>query len=227
MTRDRGRETRSPRSGSPDLRLFVAIELPPECHRELGDAQERLRAALGSAVRWAEPESIHLTLKFLGTLPPVRLPSVQRAIGEACEGCQPFRLTLDGLGTFPSLSAPRVLWVGIFGDADALAGLQHRIERCLARRGLPAERRRFSPHLTLGRVREGLAAAETRRVGPAVLEAAPPAPAEIPVEAVSLIQSHLHPRGTRYTRLGSWPLRGSQPSAVSDEEKPELSKADG
>ncbi len=219
-TRDKRPETRDPR-------LFVAIELPPECRRELGLAQERLRAALGSAVRWAEPESIHLTLKFLGTLPPQRLSSVQGAIGEACEGQQPFRLNLHGLGTFPSLSAPRVLWVGIYGAVDALADLHHRIERALARRGLPPERRRFSPHLTLGRVQEGLPAAEMRRVGPAVLDAATPAPAEIPVDAVSLMQSRLQPGGARYTRLGAWPLRGSQPSVFSDQEGPRVPEAEG
>lgn len=190
-----------------NLRLFVAIELPAECRRELAEAQDRLRAALGSAVRWTAPEGIHLTLKFLGMLPPDRLASVHRGIGEGCNGRGPLHLTLDGLGTFPSLSAPRVVWVGVFGDVDALAELQHQIEGALARRGLPRERRRFSPHLTLGRVREGLSPAETRRIGPAVLDTATPAPKEIPVEAVSLMQSHLLPGGARYTCLGSWALR--------------------
>jgi 2'-5' RNA ligase len=198
--RNRTRETESR-----DLRLFVAVDLPADCRRELAEAQDRLRF-LGAAVRWSDPEGIHLTLKFLGMLSPERLPSVQRALGEVCAGRSPFRLTLDGLGTFPSLSAPRVLWVGVFGEVDALADLQHQIEGALARRGLPRERRRFSPHLTLGRVREGLSPAEMQRIGPAVLDTATPAPKEIPVEAVSLVQSHLQSAGAQYTRLAAWPL---------------------
>lgn len=157
-------------------------------------------------MRWTDPEGIHLTLKFLGMLSPERLPVVQRAIEEGCDGRRPCRLALDGLGTFPSLSAPRVLWVGVFGEVDALAELQHQVEGALARRGLPRERRRFSPHLTLGRVREGISPAEIRRIGPAVLDTATPAPQEIPVEAVSLMQSHLLPGGARYTCLARWPL---------------------
>ena len=126
-------------------RLFVALPLPDRVLRSL----EPLARGLGD-VRWLTPDQQHLTLRFIGELDQGRLDEVAEALA-LVEGV-PLELRLEGLGHFPPRGEPRVLWVGVAKNPE-LAGLKRRIDRALAAAGLPAENRKFAPHVTLARIR--------------------------------------------------------------------------
>jgi 2'-5' RNA ligase len=159
-------------------------------------------------VAWVGRDNFHLTLKFLGNVDPGRLEGIVAALGSAAAGCGPFELSVAGLGAFPSPTRPRVLWAGLDEGATEAARLAERVDGALAQLGFERETRAFSPHVTLGRVREprrqpGLA--EVLRGGGFGRQH---------VDRLSLMQSTLSPRGARYTELAALPL--STPHAASE-----------
>ena len=120
------------------FRAFIAVGVPPEI---AGALWEEGRAAKGAGgVRWTRPESIHLTLKFLGGIPAEKGGAVIDALGRAVEGIAPFDLEVRGLGAFPNDRAPRVVWAGLIGKLDALMGLRDAVEREVAPSGSPPRR---------------------------------------------------------------------------------------
>ncbi|MEK7848688.1 MAG: RNA 2',3'-cyclic phosphodiesterase, partial [Chloroflexota bacterium] len=156
------------------LRLFVAVELPPGVRAALAGLQRELRPRCGAGVRWVDAKGIHLTLKFLGGVEGARVPPVQAAVEQAASGQAAFRLSLGSTGFFPNPRRPRVFWVGIEGEVERLGALARRVEVALSPLGFPPERRPFSPHLTLGGVRDGAAGEERRRLGQALGQASLP-----------------------------------------------------
>jgi 2'-5' RNA ligase len=184
-----------------EIRTFVAIELDEAIQHQLRQMQDSLRRELRSnAVRWVNPTGIHLTLKFLGDVPAGQMAEVKTALQQACAGFGPFELTLAGLGCFPSLTRPNVVWVGIQGDLAALQRLRDSVEQHIAPLGYPTERRDFKPHLTLGRVKNA-PPAEARRIGDAIREAEAMVIGKLHASAVYLMRSDLSPQGARYTQL--------------------------
>jgi RNA 2',3'-cyclic 3'-phosphodiesterase len=133
------------------MRTFIAIPLPAECRAMLEQLQRKLQA-FRADVRWVSVRSIHLTLKFLGEVDPKMIPQLAEALKNAVTSQQTIALRLHGLGSFPNLRNPRVLWCGIDGETTQLAQLQHQIELACESFGFAAEERSFAPHLTLGRV---------------------------------------------------------------------------
>lgn len=187
-----------------DLRLFVALELPAPILAALEQLQDQLRADRSArVVRWTRPEGIHLTLKFLGETPSARLDAIRAGLQAAASAHRPLQLGAAGLGCFPNPRAPRVVWVGLTGDLDALAALQSAVEAAIAPLGFPTENRPFSPHLTLGRVRQDASAAEVRALGALVTGTAIGALGAWQATAISLMRSELSRDGARYTCLFS------------------------
>ena len=186
---------------SEQIRSFIAIELP----RNVKDGLARLRSELERAehpfVKWVNPESIHLTLKFLGNIPFKQVAEITKAIEAASKGISPFHLEISGLGAFPNLKQPRVLWVGIKGEIDKLVSLQQNIDLALAPLGFAKEERPFVPHLTLARIREGASPKERKSFGELVMSTSFEISYPFDVEAVSLMRSQLTPAGAIYTRL--------------------------
>ncbi|MEE9284667.1 MAG: RNA 2',3'-cyclic phosphodiesterase [Dehalococcoidia bacterium] len=185
------------------IRAFVAIELTPEMQRALGEVQARVKAAIDAPVRWVAPESTHLTLKFLGDIDHDQVEPIASAMAQAASDAQPFTLGLADVGGFPSLARPRVLWVGLRGDPPDTSGsglvrLQSDLERRLEPLGFARERRPFTPHLTLGRVRSPGRLQWSQDPG----GLGSPGAAHR-VESVSLMQSILRPQGAAYHRLSS------------------------
>jgi 2'-5' RNA ligase len=134
------------------MRTFIAIELPAEIKSSLRQLQDKLRLS-GADVKWAEPENIHLTLKFLGERDEKRVEKIKEILGEVAKERKVFPLCLKGLGAFPKLEFPRVVWVGTDkGEAEAKA-IAAELEEKICRLGIPKEERPFSGHITLGRVR--------------------------------------------------------------------------
>lgn len=184
------------------LRAFIAIELPPEVTQHLLNLVQHLRRQGPPGVRWVRPEGIHLTLKFLGSIEVERVQSIVEALERSAQGQRPFRLHLQGVGAFPRLQAPRVLWVGLGGDVEALHRLQQRVEESLTALEFPMEGRPFSPHLTLGRVREPLPPHDRELLATVLGRLSVDGTLAIPAERVSLIRSTLLPSGASYRRIG-------------------------
>jgi len=191
------------------IRSFVAIELPAEVRAWCEATMERTRRKLGPAapaVRWVNPEAMHLTLKFLGAVPASQVPVLIEQLKAVLAAQMPFNLAFGRLGVFPGARAPRVLWLATLGEVEHLASAQRRVESATVPLGFPSEKRAFKPHLTLGRVRESAAPEELAAIG--ALPATWPTQTSPPfaVTRASLMQSHLGRGGARYTRLAEIPF---------------------
>jgi len=184
---------------SEQIRSFIAIELPQNVQSGLGQIRSELERAEHPFIKWVNPESIHLTLKFLGNIPFNRVTEIAKAMDEATQGASPFHLEISGLGGFPNLKQPRVIWVGIKGEIDKLLSLQQNIDSALALLGFVREERYFMPHLTLARIKERASPAERKSLGELVVSTRFETSYPINVGAISLMRSQLTPEGAVYT----------------------------
>lgn len=185
-----------------EIRAFIAIELPNPLKASLMELQGRLKEQTPPrAVRWVRPEDIHLTLKFLGQTPVDRIEGIVRALSSACAPFSPFTYSVGGLGCFPNLRRPRVIWVGVQEPTSALSRLQGAIEGACAELGFQRERRAFHPHLTLGRLRDRVPAQERRAIGELIQRAEAASLGAGAAKGISLIRSDLRPTGAVYTTL--------------------------
>ena len=192
----------------PQLRLFVAIELPNDLLSALSQVQHDLQREPALArLRWVRPGGIHLTLKFLGETPTERRPAIEAAITRAVAGIAPFELHLGKPGRFGSRQSPRVVWIDIGGDSETLARLQSQVEREIAPLGYPAENHAFSPHLTLARVPPEHARDVASPLEDAIARATVPT-ASMQATVVSLMKSDLQRGGAVYTQLFAARLPG-------------------
>lgn len=186
----------------PSIRTFVAVELPSDILDSLAEIQERLRRGPGGgAGRWVRQEGIHLTLKFLGEVPSEKLQAIYQTVVRVCAKHNAFTLRVGGLGCFPNVRRPRVVWVGVHEETGQLAALQKDIEHGLAGLGFPPEGRAFTPHLTLARVAEKASRQEVEALGKAVSEQDLKELAQMRVTEVSVMKSDLRPEGAFYTEL--------------------------
>ncbi len=176
------------------MRLFVALNLPPQVRQALWQATAPLRD-LGLPVKWVRSEGIHLTLKFLGEVAEEREAELVAALGRSAAGARALPLALGGFGVFPDFERPRVMWVGIAPE-PALEILEHRVEQEFAPLGFPTEARPFRPHVTLGRAGREARPRHFAGLEPALerLEFA----ATVVVETVDLMQSTLQSGGAVY-----------------------------
>lgn len=188
------------------LRAFIAVEIPLSIRQAILDQTEFLRAALGSIVRWVPLDNMHLTLKFIGDVSPANVDMLSQMLINETTGCEPFSMDIGGLGSFPTPRRARVIWVGIRAPT-ALASLQRGLESAAARLGYEEEARPFSPHLTIGRVRQQVSASEQQQVRAALEKAQVSALGVAEVTAVHLFKSDLKSSGAEYTRLFSAPLK--------------------
>ena len=185
------------------VRSFVAIELPEELKAGLTQLQAQLKLGKQPWVKWVDPYSIHLTLKFLGNITVDRIDEITRAMAEAAHGIPPFHLVVKGLGVFPNLRRVQVAWVGLSGELDKLSQLQQRTESNLARLGFAPESRPFTPHLTLARLRDRASLDERQRFGQLIADTRFEAAYTIEVDTVSLMRSQLTREGAIYSRISS------------------------
>jgi len=188
------------------LRLFVAIELPGEVREALSRLQHELQRHGLEKLRWVRPEGIHLTLKFLGATPVEKVPAIENALAVTLDGAEAHQLALGKLGTFGG-SRPRVLWVDLTGQVDAVRHVQERVESAMNGLGFEPEARGWSPHVTLARVRPEMARETASGITRANSEVETP-PGVISVRDVSLMRSTLRPSGAVYERIAAFPLGG-------------------
>ena len=189
------------------VRSFIAIELTDELKLGLTQLEAQLKLGKQSWVKWVDPYSIHLTLKFLGNVAVDRIDEITRAVEEAVQGIPPFHLEVKGLGVFPSLRRVQVAWVGIGGEVDKLGKVQQRIESNLAHLGFAAESRAFVPHLTLARVRNQATSEERQKFGELIASTRFEAVYSIKVDNICLMKSQLTREGAIYSRINSIKLK--------------------
>ncbi len=183
------------------MRLFVAVNLPPEIRDRLAAVQDQLRRAQAD-VSWVRAENIHATLKFLGETGEKRLERIRPALADVARAAVSFSMEVAGVGSFGG-RVPRVVWAGVGEGAERIVQLAGQVEAALARVGFPKERRGFTAHLTIGRVR-------SPRNAEALLAALQEAQGErfgiITTTQFELMQSELRPSGSVYTIVDRFQL---------------------
>jgi 2'-5' RNA ligase len=187
------------------MRLFLAVEFEPRLRRALREATAPLRVLVPDAA-WVAEDHLHLTLKFLGEQPESLVPPLTAAMSEVAQRHWPVPMELRGVGAFPNLRRPRILWIGIV-PAPKLELLQHDVESGCALLGVEVEGKPFRPHLTIGRLRgtedrEALRALARAARGIRFRE-------QTIISAIDLMQSTLTAAGPRYERLAQAPLRSA------------------
>ncbi len=134
------------------VRSFIAVDIPGSVRDKLDDLLDKLKRSQAD-VKWVKSKSIHITLKFLGNIEEARLPKIKEIIGKVAENIKPFTVSIEGTGAFPNDRRPRVLWVGVQKGSETLTHLAEDLDSQLTSLGFEREKRSYSPHLTLGRVR--------------------------------------------------------------------------
>ena len=188
-------------------RMFVAVDLPGDVKIALSGLQSQMLPDEARTVRWIRPEGIHLTLCFLGDVDVDLIPAISEQVSDAAGKSGAFTLGLSNVGAFPSLRRPRVFWIGLSGETDRLRLLRSRVQGALSHVGFAPERRRFDPHLTIGRIRRDSRPEDCRPAGAAFGRVRLPEQAPtIPVNSIILFRSRLKPGGAEYERLFEAPL---------------------
>ena len=190
------------------MRLFVALELPEGQRRRLAELPERQRwVGLERAdLNWVRGDNLHVTLKFLGSVPEDQVQAVCRALREV-RTSGPILISIGGLAFLPPRGPMRVLVAELGGELDRLGVLQSEIERAMDPLGFERERRAYRPHVTIARPRRD------GRVPPEFRDDVRDHPAsrgsEFPVDSFVLMQSNLRPGGAVYTAVARFPLGGN------------------
>jgi 2'-5' RNA ligase len=205
----------SPKENPDNFRTFICIELPDRIRLAIAALQSQLKPDR-SQISWVKPSNIHLTLKFLGNVPVRRVTDVIHAVTRAATVVAPFEIIVGGTGCFPTAHNPRVLWVGLAVLPEPLTRLYDAIESELAAHGYARESRKFSPHLTIARIREPRGGRELT----GELIARGFENQAFDAHEVIVMRSEPKPTGAVYTPLAAAPLRSEIPSGrqkISDE----------
>jgi 2'-5' RNA ligase len=187
------------------IRAFIAINLPEPVLQAIAKAQDRLRGSHLN-IRWVRKEGIHLTLKFLGDIHKNDVEKIRAAMERATKAFSPFTLRGKGIGVFPDLRRPRVIWAGVSDDVETLYALQRDLESQLNGIGFAKEKRAFKGHLTVGRVKGRL---NRSKLGEALEALGEFQTASFKAQSVVLFQSDLRPNGAVYSRLAEVPLKSA------------------
>ncbi len=179
------------------IRTFLAIELPEKITYTISKVQEEIKS-YGLKIRWVRPENIHLTLKFLGDIKTADTEKVARAVSESVTGHPPISLAVKGIGVFPGIKKPRVLWLGISKQVDLLTALQKTLDDKLEAMGFPKEKRPFRGHLTLGRIKSII---DPKTLHDVLKEFTMFESEHFFADRIILYKSDLKPKGAVYTKL--------------------------
>jgi len=187
-----------------NLRCFVAVDLDGKTRKSLAAFQEEL-VRTGANYKWVEPKHFHITLKFLGNVAADLVPAIAVALEKSLDSRGCFDISFDRAGAFPGLSNPKIVWVGIAAGRQELTKNRDTVEECLVSLGIPRDEHRFSPHLTLGRQRDG---ASGKALKPVLENQQGFSPIKMAVDRIVLMKSTLTRRGPRYEALHEIELVG-------------------
>lgn len=186
----------TPGQSARSIRAFIALEISDEARGEVARLEKELKIS-GADVKWVMPESMHLTLKFLGNIPEEKIPVLSRRLDEITSVNAPFEATLHDLGVFPKWDHPRVVWVGLFEGADRVTAIAAQVEEAMAGEGFAKEERKFSPHITIGRVRTTKNKDKLKRIAEGIAVK----PVTSRISGIILFRSELSSAGSVYTPL--------------------------
>ena len=184
---------------SDNLRTFIAIDIPGNILSEIRELQEGIKD-YGFKIRWVRPESIHLTLKFLGDIKAVKINEIAEAISETVVRYTPISLQAKGVGVFPGIKRPQVLWVGLAGQLEPLVSLQKTLDENLETIGFPMEKRPFKGHLTMGRMKAKI---DVKKFGDVLMAFRRFESETFTAGRLILYKSELKPSGALYTEMAS------------------------
>ena len=182
---------------SETFRAFIAVDLPASVKTFLSEAQGALKV-YGFRVKWVRPQNIHLTLKFLGDTAAADAGKIAEAMTLAVKDCPVVAVAAKGIGVFPDVRRPRVIWAGLNGQLEILANLQRMLDDHLADLGFPRETRAFKSHLTLGRVKGKI---PPTRMKTAIDKLKEFESESFEINRIILFKSELRPDGAVYTRV--------------------------
>ena len=187
------------------LRVFLGFDLPREVPQRVA-ALRTLVEDPRQAVRWVQGANIHLTVRFLGATPQGAVNEIDEALQVQLASFQSLRVQITGTGVFPAATRPRIIWLGVSGQTERLQALEEAIHQVVGPLGFPRERREFSPHVTIGRVRY------PQKITPDVTNflKAEYTPVECPLEKLVLFESRPADKGVIYPSLASFQLTSAQ-----------------
>lgn len=189
------------------IRSFLAFELPVDIKRIIMAVSEDVRQ-LPLNVRWLNVKNIHLTIVFMGDVQEEQIKPIQDIVKDVCQGYGPFSIAIKGIGIFGSRRNPRVLWIGLDGAIDRMGYFRDDLQKGLRPFGIKEEKRRFKPHLTLGRFRKG--ARTGTHLDDLLSKYHDLTSPECIIEELVLFKSDLKPGGAVYSKLNGWPLNGKR-----------------
>lgn len=184
---------------SKTIRTFIAIEIPKTVISKIRELQDLIKA-YGFKIRWVRAENIHLTLKFLGNIEEIKINEIAKAISKTAEKHTPISLKAKGIGVFPGIKRPRVLWVGLAGQLEALVKLQQTLDENLIVLDFSREERAFKGHLTMGRIKDRI---DVKKLGDALMAFRRFESETFTASQIILYKSELRPSGAVYTELAS------------------------
>jgi len=188
------------------IRSFISLPISDQVRDILRKTINEIDGVIQDKIRWVRPEGIHLTLKFMGDINTDKIDALLLLLPEVATEVTPFELTLSELGCFPNNRRPRVLWAGVKGDLSTLQNLHLAVDNVVEKVGLPRERRGFSPHLTLGRVRRNISEREVDQIGQIIGLTSLPNTPSWTNQTVDLMRTELDPEGSRHYLVGSFPM---------------------
>jgi RNA 2',3'-cyclic 3'-phosphodiesterase len=182
-------------------RLFIAMAAPEGVRAEIEKTHAEMRRALReSRITWTRREHFHLTLKFLGDVEASRVEELSEALRGACRGFGALNLRAEGVGCFPNLRHPRVIWVGVRDEQEQLSRLADKIETTVSDFTLEEREERFSGHITLGRIKE-LYHSENEKLVQMAQDMAQRSFGQWRADTIDIMRSELTSQGPRYTEL--------------------------
>ncbi len=198
---------------SGEIRAFLAIGLPCAVTASLARLIDQALNGRVDCIRPVKPENMHLTVRFFGSVSAPQVESLIAAVCRSARSIRPFTLTLGGVGAYPSVRNARVFWVGLDDGLAPLRAARGRVDDALAQAAFERDPRKFSPHVTIARVRDRASRIERRNVAESLLAAKLDSALPIPVERISLMRSVLLPSGPEYSALAEVPLEGAKDGA--------------
>ncbi len=189
-----------------EIRSFLAFELPPEIRRTVRRISQEMKK-LPLDVRWLKADNIHLTMVFLGNIQTDDLGPIGEAVSKACRRYRPFNVSLGGPGVFSGKRNPRVLWIRLEENLERMSYFRDALQKHLSSFGVKEEKRRFRPHLTIGRFERGARpGAHLDELLSRYQDLTSPV---CTLGELILFRSDLKPNGAVYTKLKAWPLVGT------------------
>jgi len=189
------------------IRSFLAFELPIEIKEIVARVSGEIRR-YHLDVRWVKVDNIHLTVVFMGDIHTEELKSIKERVKKSCFKYAPFEISLQGVGFFPNRRNPQVLWLGLNGALERISFFRNSLQKGLKSFGVKQEKRRFKPHLTLGRFRKSKG--RDSLPDELITRYKYPASPICPLNELVLFKSELQPGGAVHTKLESWRLTGKK-----------------